>query len=444
MTDRSRIVDLPAKPARFRQLSEWLAWQESLHVREIDLGLERSRSVAKRMGLGKPGRIVISVAGTNGKGSSVAMLDAILRAAGYRVGCYTSPHIIRYNERIRVNGEPVGDALLCAAFQAVDEAREDTSLTYFEFGTLAACHIFEHSDLDVAVLEVGLGGRLDAVNLQDADVALVSAVDIDHVDWLGPDRESIGREKAGIFRGGATAVCADPDAPRSLVRHAREIGAVLYRLGYDFSYEPGADCWSWRCRDSAYPRLPRPALHGDFQLQNAAGVLMALQAVAAQCPVPETAVARGLRAVRLVGRYQVIPGPVRYILDVAHNPQAASVLARALRAQPRGRKVYGLVAMLADKDCQGVLQELADLVDVWHVAGLEARRGARGERLAEALAGIPDAGPVFIHTTVAEAFRAIRDKVQPGDDVLVTGSFLTVAAVTNLMGEEQVRAVSAP
>lgn len=412
---------------RFRSLNEWLAWQETLHIREIDLGLDRCRLVAKRMGLSPPAYPVITVGGTNGKGSSVAMLDAILSAAGYKVARYTSPHLLRYNERVRIAGRAVGDRELCGAFQHVDAARGDVSLTYFEFGTLAALAIFQQTELDVAVLEVGLGGRLDAVNLVDADVALLTAIGIDHVEWLGNDRATIAREKAGIFRRGRPAVCSDPRPPATLSEQAERLGARLCLLGRDYRIEVHGERWSWQGSAGAYQALPRPNLRGDYQFHNAAGALMVLQCIAGRLPVREEAVRRGLSEVQLDGRFQVIPGPVEYILDVAHNPHAAEALARTLRQRHAVGKTHVLAGMLKDKDCQGFFRQLAELADHWHVTDLTGSRAASAHQLTQALNECGVTRPVLSYSSVGEALAGVEALVAPGDRVLVTGSFLTVA-----------------
>lgn len=414
---------------RFDTLNEWLAWQETLHTREIDLGLERVARVLERLGKTHPPYTVLTVGGTNGKGSCVAMLEAILGAAGYRVATYTSPHLLRYNERVRICGQEVDDAALCRAFARVDQARGDISLTYFEFGTLAALDIFHDAGLDVAILEVGLGGRLDAVNVVDADVALITSVDLDHLDWLGPDRESIGREKAGIFRAGHPVVCGDPDPPSSLTEHARTLGAPLYRIGQDFDYAQDAVGWHWWSGGTRRDALPRPSLLGDFQLQNAAAVLMALELVRDALPVGQNEVRRGLGEVRLPGRFQVLPGPVERILDVAHNPHGAAALARALRQRPGPGRTLAVVAILGDKDVEAVARCMQPVVDAWYVAGLTLPRGQSGAALAARLAAaIPDA-PISVWERVHEAYAAALREARSGDRIVVFGSFHTVAEV---------------
>jgi dihydrofolate synthase/folylpolyglutamate synthase len=421
---------------RFDTLADWLAWQEALHVREIDLGLERCRSVAQRMGLENPAYPVISVAGTNGKGSSVAGLTAILRAAGYRVGTYSSPHLLRYNERVRIDGQEASDEALCEAFSAIDQARGDISLTYFEFGTLAAFKLFSEAELDIAVLEVGLGGRLDAVNLLDADVALVTAIGIDHEEWLGSDRETIAREKAGILRAGKPAVCSDPEAPQSLVATATAIGAPLLRLGQDFNYRIDGDTWTWLGPERYYEGLPHPGLHGAYQFQNAAGVLMALDLLHDRYPVSFAAIASGLSDLNLPGRFQVLEGPVNWILDVAHNPHAAVRLADTLSRWPCAGRTIGLLGMLRDKDVGGVLKELAPVVDVWHFASVLGRRGGTSEQLLDAWQALGYTKPVTCHASVSAAYEAVRLEAQAGDRIVAMGSFLTVGEVSRLLAQE--------
>jgi len=410
---------------RFDSLADWLAWQETLHPNVIDMGLERVAFVARSMGLGRPATTVITVAGTNGKGSCVALLESMLGAAGYRVGVYSSPHLLRYNERVRVYGQEAGDAALCAAFEYIDQARGATSLTYFEFGTLAALALFAQADLDVAVLEVGLGGRLDAVNIVDADVALITSVGIDHVEWLGPDRESIGREKAGILRPATPAVYGEADPPRSVLALAEDLAAPMHCLERDYRYSPADDSWGWRSDAYSYTGLPLPNLPGVFQLQNAAAVLMVLELLAPRLPVTVEAVHTGLLTARLPGRFQVLPGRVEWILDVAHNPHAARALAEALRQRPCAGRTHLVLAMLADKDAASVCNALRPVVAVWYCAGLTGARGQSGAQLA-ARAGL--AGPeMTLHADVALACAHAAATARPGDRIVVCGSFHTVS-----------------
>lgn len=409
---------------RFQTIADWLAWQETLHPKAIDLGLERVRAVAERLGLLAPAHLVITVAGTNGKGSSVALLEAILACAGLRVGAYTSPHLWRYNERIRIDRKAAADADIVAAFDRIDSARGDISLSYFEFGTLAALDLFARAQRDVVLLEVGLGGRLDAVNILDADCALVTGIGIDHVEWLGPDRESIGREKAGIFRTGRPAVCSDPQPPASVREMARALGAEWFGLGEQYSYERMDGCWTWWGGGVRLESLPLPALPGPFQLQNAAGVLMALRTLGARVPVTLAAIRDGLVQARIAGRFQVVPGAVEEIYDVAHNPHGAQALAAALAARPCAGRTLAVCAMLADKDAAGVAAALAGQVQAWFLAGLDAARGQSADALAARM-HLPVEAQCCADPTAA--LNAARAAARPGDRIVVFGSFHTIA-----------------
>ncbi len=411
---------------RFDTLADWLRWQETLHPSEIELGLERVADVLARLDLKTPSFTVVTVAGTNGKGSSVAMLEAILRAAGYRVGCYTSPHLVRYNERIRIDGEAVSDRALCEAFDRVDRARglglQKTSLTYFEFGTLAAIDLLQRADVQIAVLEVGLGGRLDAVNALDADVALITAIDLDQQDWLGNDRETIAREKAGILRTGRPAVCADPRPPASLLAYADQLGAQLLVAGQDFHWQDRGEEWEWT--GAQVHHLPQPALAGRHQLDNAAGVLAVLQWLATDFPVTSEAIGHGLRSVQLPGRFQLVAGPPLHIFDVAHNPQSARVLADNLARQPCVGNTRAVLAMLADKDMAALADNLRGQVDHWYLAPLDVPRGATVTQLQAALGDVVSSG----FDSVPAALAAARQASTPEDRIVVLGSFYTVAA----------------
>ena len=411
---------------KFPTLNAWLAWQETLHPSAIDLGLERPGEVWRRMGQEKPAPIVITVAGTNGKGSSVAMLESILLAAGYRVGCYTSPHLLRYNERIRINGAEVADMALCESFERIDQARGEISQTYFEFGTLAAFDLFSRAHLDVAVLEVGLGGRLDAVNLIDADVALITAIDLDHASWLGSDRETIAREKAGILRSEQFAICSDPQPPQSLLDHANALGTRLHCLGRDYRFQRTEGGWQWQSGDATPLTLPLPALRGDFQLQNASGVLMALHLIHERLPVSPQQLRQGLLAVRLPGRFELTPGDVVEIADVAHNPQSAMALAENLQQMPNEGKTLAVVAMLGDKDQQAVVAAMMPVVDAWYVAGLDVPRGGDAATLAATVAKVVGQPPT-IAISVQDALHQARVAARPGDRIVIFGSFYTVA-----------------
>ena len=404
-------------------LSDWLAYIEQQHPQNIAMGLERVREVAARLQIEAPATHVIVVGGTNGKGSTVAFIEAIGRAAGWKVG--TSPHLLRYNERVRIDGVEASDAQLVAAFAAVEAARGDTALTYFEFGTLAALWLLQQSALELAVLEIGLGGRLDAVNIIDADVAVITTVDIDHTDWLGEDREAIGAEKAGIIRGWNPVVLGEIDPPSSVLRRAYQLGANAIRAGSDYFHEP-IDAQHWRWRDVAQTlELPMPALQAPVQLANAAAAIAALQALPVE--VPATAWAQGVAAAQLPGRLQrVASDGVELMLDVGHNPQAARALAQALgKATPAGTTV-ALYAALADKDVRGVVEALTGCVDQWALAGLEGARGQSAEALRARLQGTA-AAQAACHGDVAGALHAVLAEAQPGDRVLVFGSFHTVA-----------------
>ena len=413
---------------RFTTLDDWLRWQETLHPKAIELGLDRVRTVLRRLQPEAPPFAVITVGGTNGKGSCLAFLDAILRTAGYRVGAYASPHLLRYNERIRVDGAEADDAALCRTFARIDAARGDISLTYFEFGTLAALERFREAGVEVAVLEVGLGGRLDAVNVVDADAALVTSIALDHTDWLGPDRDSIGYEKAGIYRPGRPAICADPDPPPQLLEHARAIGARLLRIGPDYGFARTGATWRWWSDAARLDALPQPALAGEHQLGNAAAALMTLTSLRDRLPVDATAIRAGLARAWLPGRFQVIPGPVEWILDVAHNPAAAAVLADHLRNRTCAGCTRAILGLLADKDADGVIQALAGTVDEWHPVTLTGARGRTGTDLAARLrsAGIQAVTP---HDDIASACQTVRDMADIGDRMVVCGSFHMVAPV---------------
>jgi len=417
--------------SRPSDLAGWLAYLERLHPKSIEMGLARVRDVHARMALPVVPPTVI-VAGTNGKGSTSTLLATVLRCAGYRVGTYLSPHLARYNERVRVGDALATDAELVAAFEAVEDARTAGAavpLTYFEFGTLAALWLFARARLDAQVLEVGLGGRLDAVNIVDADVAVVTSVDLDHMDYLGTTRESIGREKAGIFRAGRPAVCGDRDPPRSLVAHAHDIGAPLYVAGAEF--DGVADDNQWRYRGPGGDRfgLPLSALRGRHQVGNAAVVLAVLGLVRAELPVSGGAIREGLVSVELEGRFQVLPGRPTTVLDVAHNPEAARILEAALSDMGFHPETHAVFGMLADKDIRGVVDAVKRRIDRWHVATLPGPRGAPADVLAGHLtaAGVAPAS-VRIYASIEDAWRGARDAASEADRIVVFGSFLTVAA----------------
>jgi dihydrofolate synthase / folylpolyglutamate synthase len=372
---------------------------------------------------------VITVSGTNGKGSTVAMLEAILRAAGYRTGLYTSPHLVHYNERIRIDGDPVADAELCDAFERIEAVRADVPLTYFEFGTVAAFDLMTRAAIDVALLEVGMGGRLDAVNAVDADAAIVTSIDIDHVQWLGTTRAQIAREKAGIFRAGRPAICGDADPPVTLVEHAHGIGAPLYVRGRDYAASAEAGGWRWQMGQHLRSGLPYPALRGDYQLDNAANALAALQLLRVRFPVTQAQIRQGLVNVTLPGRFQVLPGrPVR-VLDVAHNPQAAHVLAATLAQQGGFRRTLAVFGMLADKDIASVVQSFKHIVDHWYLATLHVPRGASADELAAALVAVGASAAVDRFDDVRAAYAAAQRAATDADRIVVFGSFHTVGDI---------------
>lgn len=408
-------------------LAQWLEHQQRLHAQPIALGLDRVREVAARLGTGRPARRVITVAGTNGKGSTVAFIEAIARAAGLRVGTYISPHLVRYNERVRIDGREAEDAALIAAFEAVEAARGETPLTWFEFGTLAALWLFAREPLDLAVLEVGLGGRLDAVNLVDADVAVITTIALDHTEYLGPDREAIAREKAGVMRAGKPAVLAELDPPDSLLREADRLGAPVLRAGRSFRFHTRGDGWVFE-DDRGALALPRPGLRAPAQPGNAAAAIAALRALVPAVSVPDAAIAQGVSAVRLAGRMQVLPGAVEIVLDVAHNPQAAQQLAAWLQAnRPRGATL-AVFAALADKDVANEVAALMSSIDLWYLAGL-ADVGGRGqpvERLWQKVGALLSRSLATRHATVEQALAAARKAARPGDRIVVFGSFHTV------------------
>jgi dihydrofolate synthase/folylpolyglutamate synthase len=405
-----------------RTLEDWLRYIEQQHPQAIALGLDRVRQVLERMKtrLQCP---VLTVAGTNGKGSTCAMLESMLRAAGYRTGLYTSPHLVRYNERVRIAGVEAEDEPLSEAFAAVEAARGQTPLTYFEFGTLAAFWVFSHERIETAILEVGLGGRLDAVNVLDANCAVLTSVAIDHVDYLGADREAIGREKAGIFRRGRPAVVAEPNPPRSVLE---AVGEKLF-LGKDFGYLAEQTQWTYWGPRGKRAGLAHPALRGTIQLRNAAAALCALDTL--ELPLAMQELRRGLAEVALPGRFQVLPGRPQVILDVAHNVEAAKTLAQNLAASGFAPETIAVCGMLRDKDIAGVLGELAPRITRWHLASLPGPRGTSAEHLEENLRKSDSRVPLLKFEFPKTAFAAALEQAAEGDKIVVFGSFLTVGEV---------------
>lgn len=417
-------------------LEAWLQRCERLHPKEIDLTLERVRSVAQRLAL-RFTVPVFMVAGTNGKGSTCAMLEAIGLQAGYRVGLYSKPHLVHFEERCRVNGQSVQAESLLAHFEAVEAARlaAGVSLTYFEFTTLAIARLLSMQELDMVVLEVGLGGRLDAVNVVEPSCAIITSIDLDHVEFLGPDRESIGREKAGIMRSGVPVVVSDPVPPASLAERAQALGADLWQLGRDFNFSGDKQQWAWAGRGRRWSGLAYPALRGANQLLNAAGVLAAFEALREALPITAQAVRQGLAMVDLPGRFQIIPGEPTLVLDVAHNPHSVSALVQNLQAMSYFRRTHAVMGAMQDKDLSDILQRLAPLVDVWHFTDLPTPRAASASDLRalyQSLALRPD-GPelarLHCHASPESALQAAFDGADPADRIVVFGSFYTVGGV---------------
>jgi len=416
--------------ARFDSLFDWLSWQEGFHPRSIDLGLDRAASVFKSLNPNRVKPPTIIVAGTNGKGSCIAYLEAIYRAQGYKVGAYTSPHILKYNERIRINGEAVSDSEICHAFERIDAVRNDVSLSYFEFGTLAALDIFWRSDLDIQLLEVGLGGRLDAVNIIDSDVSLVTSISVDHIDWLGETREAIGFEKAGIFRENIPAVIGDINPPESLLKQADTINASLLRIGDEFQFQINESDWEWKCQgDKAqkYNQLPKPGLKGEHQYRNASSVLMAITEMNPILAVSEKSIHYGLQNIQLQGRFQIIEGETPVLLDVAHNPQAVTVLLKYLETDFPGKRIHAVFAMMRDKDIVGVIDIIKPVIADWFLAPLSNPRAASEPAMQAHFQAceLSDVNTGF--KDFSEAFNAAERNAKKGELILVFGSFFLVS-----------------
>jgi len=410
-------------------LEDWLAWQSTLSPREIDLGLERVHKAWGYLGSPIPAAINILVSGTNGKGSCVAYLQSMLLAAGYSVGSYTSPHLFRYNERIRVNGIEAADEVLCNAFERVENTRQSIPLTYFEFGTLAAFHILAEQGLDVAILEIGLGGRLDAVNIIDADVALVTNIELDHMDWLGHDREAIGYEKAGIFRSGRPAVFGDTSPPTTLISCAQKLGVDLQCFDEDFRIEQHNGYWDWIGRTTRRTGLPLPSMQGGHQLQNAASCLAVLESLEGRLDVAQSAVCEGISSTVVEGRIQILNSDPIWVFDVAHNGAATVKLADSLNdIQVRGR-CYLVMGLLANKEVEAIVRPLAKLVDQYHFVGLTGPRGqSSGDLALKAGRYLSPDMPVKCHKSVQDALDYLEPIMESGDVLVVSGSFMTVSA----------------
>ena len=413
-----------------KTLSEWLAYCEQLHPQAIDMGLDRVKRVAAQMSL----RIkvpVITVAGTNGKGSTCAMLEAIYLQAGYKTGVYTSPHLVDFEERCRLHGESASAELFAKSFEYVEQARGEISLTYFEFSTLAILHMVSQAELDVVILEVGLGGRLDAVNILDADCAVITSIDLDHMDLLGGTREAIGFEKAGIMRPAMPVVVSDPVPPSSVLAFAEKLGADLWVMGKDFNFSGDQLQWSWAGRGRRYSGLAYPALRGANQLLNASGVLAALEVMRPQLPVTAQAIRNGFAMVALTGRFQIVPGEPVLVLDVAHNPHSVSALAANLDAMGFYPTTHAVFGAMADKDLSTMFQKMLPLVDQWYFADLPLPRASTSAQLAEfwgALNTRKDA-KASSHESPQKALEAAIAAAAPTDRILVFGSFYTVGGV---------------
>ena len=413
-----------------KTLQDWLEFCERLHPVTIDMGLERVREVADRLEL-RFACPVITVAGTNGKGSTCAMLEAILLQAGYRTGVYTSPHLVHFEERCRLSGQSASGEALAEAFAAVDAARGEVSLTYFEFSTLAILWLMSRAPLDAVILEVGLGGRLDAVNMVDADCAVITSIDLDHMAILGNDRETIGREKAGIMRAGRPVVVSDPMPPQSVVDQAQAVGADLWRFGRDFNFSGDKQQWSWAGRGRRYSGMAYPALRGANQLVNASGVLAALETLRARIPVTAQAVRNGLAMVELPGRFQIVPGEPVLVLDVAHNPHSVAALAENLDAMGFYPTTHAVFGAMADKDLAPMLQRVNPLIDRWYFTDLPLPRAASAQALAQAWQAQNTRKDVS-SSTHADPMAALRSAIaaaDPADRIVVFGSFYTVGGV---------------
>lgn len=424
---------------RFDTLADWLKWQETLHPSEIELGLERVSQVYARVCENKLSSHIITIAGTNGKGTSLALLEQIYLAAGFSVGSYSSPHLYRYNERIKINGEPVSDEALCAAFDKIDQARVGTSdssgkannisLTYFEFGTLAAFSLFHAQQPDVVILEVGMGGRLDAVNLLDADIALITSVALDHQQWLGNTREEIAYEKAGIMRPMKPVVYADIDCPDAIIDFARSLSAPLFRLNTHFHCDiaEAMPIWHWHNEDTQIRNLPRLNVQGDQAYKNGAAVLQVIMLSQPRLPVSHQAIRLGMHAMRLPGRLEIINTPVMQIFDVAHNDQSIRHLANWLQQNPVTGQTFAVFGMMADKLASIDFGNIGQQIDAWYVSRADIARAAEPELIREKIRLSTQAATISCHATLSQAYAAAHSMAQAADRVVVFGSFYTVA-----------------
>ena len=412
---------------RFNSLPDWLNWQEQFHPRLIDLGLERVAEVFNKLHPTYTKPLTIIVGGTNGKGSCIAFLEAIYRAQGYKVGAYTSPEIIHYRERIKINGKAVSDKMICEAFARIDSARTDVSLSYFEFGTLAAIDIFSHANLDIQLLEVGLGGRLDAVNIIDAHVTLVSSICIDHVDWLGGTREAIGLEKAGIFRKNMPAIIGDNNPPASLIIAAKEKQTPLRCINQDFNYQLNAKEWHWHSPSQSYTHLPKPALKGRHQFNNASSALMAITTLQPYLAVDEKAIKQGLKNTRLTGRFQLIKNRPQILLDVGHNPQAVEMLADYLKVHFKGKKIHAVFAIMKDKDISAIIDIMSHLVSNWFISPIKTPRAVSNPVLQALFIQKNISNVVYEFQDFKATFTAAKQNAKKDELILIFGSFFLVS-----------------
>jgi dihydrofolate synthase/folylpolyglutamate synthase len=413
-------------------LTDWLGYIESIHPSTIDLTLERIKIVIERLNLDISFPI-LTVGGTNGKGSTCSILESIYREAGYKVACYTSPHFLNFNERIKIQTLAVSDEVICEAFSRIESAREDVTLTYFEYGTIAAMIIFSEAHVDVAILEVGLGGRLDAVNVFDADCAIVTTVDLDHMDYLGHTREAIGFEKAGIYRTEKTSICGDFDPPQSLIKHAELIHADLKIIGKDFGYEAHHDSFDFLIDSTFVMNLPLPKLQGDFQLANATNALMAVKAMEDKLPLTEISIQKGITLTLLPGRFQEVKKMPSLILDVAHNPQAARSLSHNLKTHVVPGKTIAVFSILKDKDIFGVINELNLDIDDWFIAEIQNERAASIENISNTIQKINPSAHIETFKNIQEAYQFASKEVTRNDRIIVFGSFFTVADIMKII-----------
>lgn len=419
---------------KFKNLNEWLSYIKDLHSKSIDLGLDRIKNVYERLCLNLSNTKVITVAGTNGKGSTCSYLESIYYQAGYKVGKYTSPHLLNFNERIRINNKEVTDKEIVEAFEFIEEIRGSISLSYFEYTTLAAFYIFNKNCLDVWVLEVGLGGRLDAVNLVDSDASIITSIDIDHTEFLGDTREKIGFEKAGVFRANKPAIIADPLPPQSIINYANKIGADLWLFSRDFNYSADKQQWSFASRIGKKHALSHPSLRGANQLLNASAALACIDALKTFLPVPIQSIKIGLVDVHLSGRFEILPGQPTVVLDVAHNPHSSATLAHNLKSMSFFPYTYAVFGVLKDKDLEGIVLPLKGIVDYWYVCDLPGPRGSKSSEVVEKLKELlpPDSEglPKFnMCLSPTEAYKEVKSKAKKEDRIIVFGSFLTVAAI---------------